>query len=65
MIGDCIDYRYENGKLIFVRQTLKDMPATPTWSFTGEGPLDRVAYGGANIPRRPSSRETCPAVKLW
>jgi electron transfer flavoprotein alpha subunit len=37
MIGDCTGYRYENGKLIFVRQMFQGRTAADV-VFTGEGP---------------------------
>src|SRR6202044_1472649 len=37
MIGDCIDYRYENGKLIFVRQMFQGRTSADV-VFTGEAP---------------------------
>jgi electron transfer flavoprotein alpha subunit len=37
MIGDCIAYRYENGKLIFVRQMFQGRTAADV-VFTGEAP---------------------------
>src|SRR5271168_1738070 len=37
MIGDCVDYRYENGKLSFVRQMFQGRTSADV-VFTGEGP---------------------------
>src|SRR5271163_3998363 len=37
MIGDCIHYRYENGKLIFVRQMFQGRTAADV-IFAGDGP---------------------------
>src|SRR5579863_4438934 len=37
MIGDCIAYRYENGKLIFVRQMFQGRTSADV-VFTGDGP---------------------------
>jgi len=37
MIGDCISYRHENGRLIFVRQMFQGRTAADV-VFTGEGP---------------------------
>jgi electron transfer flavoprotein alpha subunit len=37
MIGDCIDYRYDNGKLIFVRQMFQGRTSADV-VFTAEGP---------------------------
>ena len=51
MIGDCIGYRHENGKLIFVRQMFQGRTAADV-VFTGEPPVDRVIPGG-RISRRP------------
>jgi electron transfer flavoprotein alpha subunit len=37
MIGDCVGYRYENGKLIFVRQMFQGRTSADV-VFTGDGP---------------------------
>jgi electron transfer flavoprotein alpha subunit len=37
MIGDCVGYRYENGKLIFVRQVFQGRAAADV-AFVGDGP---------------------------
>jgi electron transfer flavoprotein beta subunit len=60
MIGDCIGYRYENGKLIFVRQMFQGRTAADV-VFTGD-PLDRL-LPGRRIPRRSRAR-SAPAPKL-
>jgi hypothetical protein len=52
MIGDCIGYRYENGKLIFVRQMFQGR--TPPMCFHRRGAVDRFLSG-----RRVSRRSGC------
>jgi electron transfer flavoprotein alpha subunit len=46
MIGDCIGYRYENGKLIFVRQMFQGRTAADV-AFTGEQPWIASFQAGA------------------
>ena len=46
MIGDCIGYRYENGKLIFVRQMFQGRTAADV-VFTGEAPWIASFQAGA------------------
>ena len=46
MIGDCIGYRNENGKLIFVRQMFQGKTAADV-SFQGEGPWFATFQAGA------------------
>ncbi|MGO9591138.1 MAG: electron transfer flavoprotein subunit alpha/FixB family protein [Candidatus Acidiferrales bacterium] len=46
MIGDCIAYRYENGKLIFVRQMFQGRTAADV-VFTGEPPWVASFQAGA------------------
>jgi len=46
MIGDCIAYRYENGKLIFVRQMFQGRTAADV-VFTGEAPWVASFQAGA------------------
>src|ERR1700731_569961 len=46
MIGDCIAYRYENGKLIFVRQMFQGRTAADV-AFTGEAPWIASFQAGA------------------
>jgi electron transfer flavoprotein alpha subunit len=46
MIGDCIGYRYENGKLIFVRQMFQGRTAADV-VFTGEQPWIASFQAGA------------------
>src|ERR1700730_10110760 len=59
MIGDCIGYRYENNKLIFVRQMFQGKTAADV-VFEGSGPwfatlqagafrADLVALGGTKV----------------
>jgi len=46
MIGDCIDYRIENGKLVFVRQMFQGKTAADVM-FLGEGPWFASFQSGA------------------
>jgi electron transfer flavoprotein alpha subunit len=46
MIGDCIDYRHENGKLIFVRQMFQGRTAADV-VFTGEPPWIATFQAGS------------------
>ena len=46
MIGDCIGYRYENGKLIFVRQMFQGRTAADV-TFEGEAPWFASFQAGA------------------
>jgi electron transfer flavoprotein alpha subunit len=46
MIGDCIGYRYENGKLVFVRQIFQGRTAADV-AFTGEPPWIATFQAGA------------------
>ena len=46
MIGDCIGYRYENGKLIFVRQMFQGRTAADV-VFAGEPPWFASFQAGA------------------
>src|ERR1700687_3583272 len=46
MIGDCIGYRYENGKLVFVRQMFQGKTAADV-VFEGAGPWFASFQGGA------------------
>jgi electron transfer flavoprotein alpha subunit len=46
MIGDCIAYRYENGKLIFVRQMFQGRTAADV-VFTGDAPWVASFQAGA------------------
>src|SRR6202011_4978944 len=67
MIGDCIAYRHENGKLIFVRQmfqgkTVADVvfEGAPPWFATfqaGAFRADLVAQGASKAPVRPVAVE--------
>jgi electron transfer flavoprotein alpha subunit len=63
MIGDCVAYRRENGRLIFVRQMFQGRTAADV-SFEGAGPwfaslqagafrADRIAQGTAKAPVKP------------
>ncbi len=67
MIGDCVGYRNENGKLIFVRQMFQGKTAADV-SFQGARPwfasfqagafrADLVAPGGARAPVKPVTVE--------
>lgn len=46
MIGDCIGYRYENGKLIFVRQMFQGRTAADV-TFEGDAPWFATFQAGA------------------
>ena len=46
MIGDCVGYRYENGKLVFVRQMFQGRTAADV-TFQGEGPWIASFQAGA------------------
>jgi electron transfer flavoprotein alpha subunit len=46
MIGDCIGYRHENGKLVFVRQMFQGRTASDV-TFTGEQPWIASFQAGA------------------
>jgi electron transfer flavoprotein alpha subunit len=46
MIGDCIAYRYENGKLIFVRQMFQGRTSADV-TFTGDAPWIASFQAGA------------------
>jgi electron transfer flavoprotein alpha subunit len=46
MIGDCVGYRYENGKLIFVRQMFQGRTAADV-SFQGDAPWIASFQAGA------------------
>src|SRR5215831_15419526 len=46
MIGDCTGYRYENGKLIFVRQMFQGRTAADV-TFQGDGPWIASFQAGA------------------
>jgi electron transfer flavoprotein alpha subunit len=46
MIGDCIGYRYENGKLVFVRQMFQGRTAADV-VFAGEAPWVATFQAGA------------------
>src|SRR5271155_1667633 len=71
MIGDCIAYRHENGKLVFVRQMFQGRTAADV-IFTGEPPwiasfqagtfrADLAAkHSGGKAPVKPASVEVKP-----
>lgn len=46
MIGDCVGYRYENGKLVFVRQMFQGRTAAAV-TFQGDGPWIASFQAGA------------------
>jgi electron transfer flavoprotein alpha subunit len=46
MVGDCVGHRYENGKLIFVRQMFQGRTAADV-SFQGDGPWIASFQAGA------------------
>jgi electron transfer flavoprotein alpha subunit len=70
MIGDCVGYRYENGKLIFVRQmfqgkTVADVvfEGVAPWFATfqaGAFRADLVAQGASTSPVTSISVDLCP-----
>jgi len=59
MIGDCIAYRYENGKLVFVRQMFQGRTAADV-VFTGEPPwiasFQSAAFRGDTAAKRASDK---------
>ena len=70
MIGDCIGYRYENGKLIFVRQMFQGKTAADV-TFVGAAPWfasfqagafrgDQVARGASPAPVTPVAVDLKP-----
>jgi electron transfer flavoprotein alpha subunit len=65
MIGDCIAYRYENGKLIFVRQMFQGRTAADV-VFTGEPPwiasFQAGAFRGDTAAKRSSGKAEVKAV---
>ena len=70
MIGDCIGYRYENGKLIFVRQMFQGRTAADV-VFAGDGAVDCVIPGGgvsrgsgSRSARRQGAGEKCQRWRL-
>ncbi len=65
MIGDCIAYRYENGKLIFVRQMFQGRTAADV-VFTGEPPwiasFQAGAFRGDTTAKRSSGKAEVKAA---
>jgi electron transfer flavoprotein alpha subunit len=70
MIGDCVGYRQENGRLVFVRQMFQGRTAVDV-SFLGDGPWfaslqagafrgDQVAQGAAPAPVKTAAVELKP-----
>ena len=51
LISDCIGYRHENGRLVFVRQLFQGKTAADV-TFAGAGAVLRLA-AGRSVPRRP------------
>ena len=48
MIGDCIGYRYENGRLVFVRQMFQGRTDADV-TFAGDGAVDRLVSSRARF----------------
>jgi len=67
MIGDCIGYRYENGKLIFVRQMFQGRTAADV-TFEGEAPWFASFQAGAFradlAAKREGGKATVKAVSV-
>ena len=67
MIGDCIGYRYENGKLIFVRQMFQGRTAADV-VFEGDAPwiatFQAGAFRGDQAARRQSDKAPVKAVSV-
>ena len=67
MIGDCIGYRGENGKLIFVRQMFQGKTAADV-SFQGEGPwfatFQAGAFRGDSLPANPAGKAPVTNVNV-
>src|SRR5579862_3333819 len=65
MIGDCIGYRYENGRLIFVRQMFQGKTAADV-TFSGPSPwfasFQAGAFRGDQIARGSSAAEVTPVT---
>jgi len=65
MIGDCIGYRYENGKLVFVRQMFQGRTAADV-VFTGEAPwiasFQAGAFRGDTAAKRASGKAEVKAA---
>jgi electron transfer flavoprotein alpha subunit len=67
MIGDCTAYRYENGKLIFVRQMFQGRTAADV-VFTGEGPwvasFQSSAFRADLTAKHPSGKAPIKSVHV-
>jgi electron transfer flavoprotein alpha subunit len=67
MIGDCIGYRYENGKLIFVRQMFQGRTAADV-VFEGDAPwiatFQAGAFRGDQAARREGAKAPVKAVSV-
>jgi electron transfer flavoprotein alpha subunit len=67
MIGDCIGYRYESGKLIFVRQMFQGRTAADV-VFEGDAPwiatFQAGAFRGDQAVRRQSDKAPVKAVSV-
>lgn len=67
MIGDCIGYRYENGKLIFVRQMFQGRTAADV-TFEGDAPwlasFQAGAFRADLVAKRPGGKAPVRAVNV-
>ena len=67
MIGDCIGYRYENGKLVFVRQMFQGRTAADV-VFIGDGPWFASFQAGAfradRAAKNPGGKSPVRAVSI-
>ena len=67
MVGDCIGYRYENGKLIFVRQMFQGRTAADV-VFEGDAPwiatFQAGAFRGDQAARRQGDKAPVKAVSV-
>src|ERR1700752_3635601 len=67
MIGDCIGYRYENGKLIFVRQMFQGRTAADV-VFTGDPPwiasFQASAFRADLVPKHASGKAAVKPVAV-
>ena len=67
MIGDCIGYRYENGKLVFVRQMFQGRTAADV-VFEGEAPwiatFQASAFRGDQVAKRSGGKAPVKTVSV-
>jgi electron transfer flavoprotein alpha subunit len=67
MIGDCVGYRYENGKLVFVRQMFQGRTAADV-TFQGDGPwiasFQAGAFRGDTATRNASSKAPVKPISV-